>query len=695
MGEARHGIGSLVRRVGALLGPGYALPVVVAHHILLGLAVAALAGAAVRLASYTGAEGLQRIVAAAVFGAAFAVAEALGLGLAGLGASSLALAVAAGLTWAGGRALRAPAVAPRDELIAWWANARPLTRLSLVAALGAWATWSVWLVRFPGLGADSMIYHLPEIIGWVHNGHPGSTPSVFPGIPVGSYPLTNEVLVEWGSAISRSFVPVILIAPAMVLLLATAGWTGLRSIRVPTLPTALTVATICLTPALTHWQMNGPHTDLPAMAWLACAGTLCAGSRQHPRLLVPMTVAAGLAVGTKTTALPLMALLTVIAATMHRERLRPLAPALLAGSGLAFVVGGVWYLRNLLRHGSPFWPFVPAPWGDSRPQIVAPSGHVLKHVDVSFLDRPGATLTVISHHWADPFGGSLLMLGLALLAPLVVRRLPVVFAAAATGVSLLLWMNSPFTGLAVGFPNGGTAFSTMRYLLPTFLAAGVTLALASREGRVGQRYALGALAASLAATAWQLFHLHFPSVPPVEEVAGGALAAALLVVLLTPLLARRLPWPSLVRLGRLPAVVAGGAVLALGASGFLERQRAVTAPGSRQVFSARSALMEWFVRRPGFQSQHWPIAFTVVTNAALAGDRLQHRIDLIPAGEGCARVVARLRSGWVVANRAWPVPSCLTKMHPRWSGGEFLVYGGEPPGLVGRARQVRTPPAGG
>jgi hypothetical protein len=58
-------------------------------HALLGLSVVALSGAALRLASLTGARGLDRVLAAAPLAAAAAVLEALLLGLAGLGASRL------------------------------------------------------------------------------------------------------------------------------------------------------------------------------------------------------------------------------------------------------------------------------------------------------------------------------------------------------------------------------------------------------------------------------------------------------------------------------------------------------------------------------------------------------------------------------------------------------------------------------
>ena len=174
---------------------------------------------------------------------------------------------------------------------------------------------------------------------------------------------------------------------AMVVLLAAAGWMGLRSLAVAPPVRALAIGVLCTMPVLSASQLNGPNTDLPALAWLVTTGALCAAAvhRREPGLLAPALVAGGLAAGTKTTTLPLAAAALLVAAYLLRPRLRAVAgPLALAAVG-ALVVGGTWYLRNLVDHGTPFWPFFTGAWSDPPPLA-------LHRMDVSFLERPVRTM---------------------------------------------------------------------------------------------------------------------------------------------------------------------------------------------------------------------------------------------------------------------------------------------------------------
>jgi hypothetical protein len=85
----------------------------VLRHLLWALSVAALAGAALRVASLSVPGGLVRVVAAAVIAVATAIVQALALGLVGLGSSPPALAASAVATW-----IVVRAATPRPELAA-------------------------------------------------------------------------------------------------------------------------------------------------------------------------------------------------------------------------------------------------------------------------------------------------------------------------------------------------------------------------------------------------------------------------------------------------------------------------------------------------------------------------------------------------------------------------------------------------
>src|SRR3954451_237783 len=174
--------------------------------------------------------------------------------------------------------------------------------------------------------------------------------------------------------IARSFVPLILWAWGTLPLMATAAWGGLRALEVPRLAAVLAAGALCTNPWLLGWQSKGRVTDPPALAWLVVCAGLVAMSGRNRALLVPAVVAAGLAMGGKTTVLPNLVLVLAIGlwagwrarGTRNEGPVRPLLIAALVATG----VGAFWYLRNLVEHGSPFWPLIATPWGDPRPPAV-------------------------------------------------------------------------------------------------------------------------------------------------------------------------------------------------------------------------------------------------------------------------------------------------------------------------------------
>jgi len=144
------------------------------HHALLGLGVAGLLGAAWRVADNAAPAGLARVVATAVVAAALAVLEALALGIVGAGGSSVALALAAVLTYAvAWRLIARPELSARVEVIDWWGAAKRPARAAAGAGVVLLVGWIGWQLRTRSSGRTGS----PTTCRWPRRG-----PS--PAIPV-------------------------------------------------------------------------------------------------------------------------------------------------------------------------------------------------------------------------------------------------------------------------------------------------------------------------------------------------------------------------------------------------------------------------------------------------------------------------------------------------------------------------------
>ena len=636
-----------------------------AHHVALAGAAAALLAAGFRAAAALGARGLERVVAATVTGVAAAVLEAMALGLVELGGTTVALLVAALLTWGLSRAvLPDPEPSASSELAFWWADTPVPVKLALGAVAGAGLMWAAWLVRHPALGLDSVQYHLTEAVIWVREGSPGAG---LGGLleKRTSIPLVSEVLVAWQLGLSRSLVPAALLAPASMLLLVLAGWLGLRTLGAGRRLSALAIAALCATPMISHYQYNGAHNDLPALAFLVATAALAGASRRTPALMAPALLAGGLAAGTKTTALPLTVLVLGLALWAVRSQLRELRRPLLLAAVPALVLGSFWYLRDLVEHGSPFWPDLALPWGDPASR----SGP-------AFLDRPRATLDEFLDDYLEVYLGGLIMLAGAFLAPLVTRRREVLLGAAVTAASMLLWLSAPTTGAAEEGTTFGT-LSTLRYTLPALAAAITTLALGARGEGPGGPFAVGVLGVALAVNVFQTADLGFPNVPgPAVPLLGAALGAAAAFVLtrLRPERLAPLPRGAAWAAGA-AAVVSAGAMLAAGAPGFLERHARAYAASTY----GEAPMIAWLARQPEFRDGSEPVAMSPVPNAPVVGDDLGHRLELIPLDEPCTLVRERVRRGWVLLNylqlsAGFSAAGCLDHLRPAVEGPSFRAY---------------------
>jgi hypothetical protein len=648
------------------------------HHVLLVLAVLALGDGALRVAALACPDGLERALATAVIATAAAVCMALALGLLGLGTDTAALCIATALVWLAARAtLPAPALSPVAEFGRWWDGQGTPARVAVGALGGVVIAWAIWQLRHPSIGFDGSVYHYAEVAGWVANGRPGSILLLSYDLPYGNYPLTDEVVLAWAAGIARSWVPLSLWNPFMWVMLVLASVATLRNLGVPRLGIGLAIVALAGSPVVIR-QLNEPQTDLPTLAWLACTAALASGAGRRPALLPVAVVAGGLSIGTKTTAAGMVLVALALGAVLARGQLRRLAPWVVGALAVATAVGGVWYLRNLIDHGSPVWPFNTGPFGDARP-------HFLTLIDTSFAQRPLETLDGRLGAYTARLGGTWLLLagGVAVLAMGALARdrlrMTLLGAGGVALIGLLLWSIAPGTGEQTPAQLLGADWpiSTARYVLPAAFAAMVALALATRLpgwlGRIATLLLAAAATWSVVATA----RVPFPWTPSIPVLLAGAAAGALPAFLLRPAL----------RVGRAQAgaLVAAAAVvvgigLALASDGFVARHAAV-----RNSSALGRDMIGWFAAQPWFDEGDGEISFVARSVLApLAGDHFSHRLVLLPPTASCRRVRAAAAQTPLVFTdpgflkgflgvRGFTTPTCVAARKSTYDDGLFRV----------------------
>jgi hypothetical protein len=248
-----------------------------------------------------------------------------------------------------------------------------------------------------------------------------------------------------------------------------------------------------------------------------------------------------------------------------------------------------------------------------------------------------------------------------------------VIAAGAVLGGLLLWANSPITGLSTGpqtLPE--TVFSTTRYLLPVLASACVALALAARDGGRFRAAAPAALAAAAGVNLVQTFRLEYPIAPAATTPLAGALAGGVAVVLLARLRPRGGLDAARRRAGALAGALGLGLALAIPAAGLVERH-GESAPGE-SGFAVRRLVAD-----PAFRSGSAPVATAPAFIAPLAGDRLRHPLEAIEPGEGCPDMARRARSQWIVVYTGLVdtrTPQALRRCLPRptYRGPGIALY---------------------
>jgi 4-amino-4-deoxy-L-arabinose transferase-like glycosyltransferase len=515
--------------------------------------------------------------------------------------------------------------------------------------VGALAAWIAWNVHAPSISPDGVYYHVPEIVRWAQDGHAGGVLSIHPLFPVGAYPLTHEVLLTWGVSMSRSVTLVSACGPAFLSLLGLSSWSAVRRVGGSHVMAGLVAVALCTLPLLIGAQPDGSLNDLPGLAWLATAVTFAIGARARPALGFPALLAAGLAAGAKTN-LALFAFVAAFVAVVAMLRQGSTTLRVQAGLGviLALGTGGVWYIRDLVTHGSPVWPFASTPWGDPQPPAFRTYTSLLQDPSATLHGRTGPYLALAS-------GGILLVLG-GVAAAVIGRSRATRLAGATVLVGLLVWAASPTSGLST-FALLSAPVSQLRYLLPVIATAALGLVLLVRDRPTSELVVRATFGAAIAWNLGQdLFGQTAPAFPKKALVAGAVAGAA--AFWLSRRFVPRTRWAGSVAL-------AGGAAGLVALLGVAVRNHDARLAAHDRAFDQQ--LARYMSRQPGFFRSTSGVAMAPELSGTLVGYRLRHRLRLLSLPAPCADLAALRQRSWVIvrdeeANRrllGYRIPACL------------------------------------
>lgn len=255
---------------------------------------------------------------------------------------SIGAAIGAALWWLGGRGSEPRAELPQQTR--WALLAAAALVLSYLAGL-------IWILRStPQLANDPLTYHLPAAVEWLQQ----RRLTLFEAWlynPANTYsPLAGSMFIAWlmaplGNDVLANFVQMpalLLVFFVMIDLLRSLGardWTALVA----------ALAVVLSRPLLSQTLLA--KDDLFVAAFFVAALSGLARLRRDDRWSAARVgVAIGLMLATKYTALLMLPVLALAIGARQR-------PAQWLGAmGIALLLAGPWYLRNLLLTGNPLYP---------------------------------------------------------------------------------------------------------------------------------------------------------------------------------------------------------------------------------------------------------------------------------------------------------------------------------------------------
>jgi len=408
----------------------------------------------------------------------------------------------------GARPVRAHDGGPLVSLGSWCKPVNVLAGLGAGLVGAQWLAASVHNLRVGMRSSfDTLWYHGPMAANFVQDAsithiHYFDDNAITAFYPGGSEVLHASGILFFGDDVLSPLLNLVFLALAVL-----AAWSIGKSLG--SAPASLLGALLVLgTPAFVRYEPGGGYNDVVGIAFvLAAVALLLRGNARGPALVLA-GVAGGLAVGTKFTMLAPVGVLAlgVVLVTGRGRRFRVLS----AWAGGIGVMGGVWFVRNVVVAGNPLpgLSFSLGPLSLAALPSTTPIDNVAGHLtDWSFLRHvfvPGWSETMGPGWMVTIVGGVLGGLLIAIRARVVVAR--VAGAAAVVGFAAFL-------------------------VTPQYLAASATLFSQN------VRYAAPAFALGLVV---------LPALPMLRTRSGARLliVAAFLVLMLTQLRARELWMPG-------------------------------------------------------------------------------------------------------------------------------------------------------
>jgi hypothetical protein len=294
--------------------------------------------------------------------------------------------------------------------------------VSLVATLVAvqWAGYVRDSYRAGITSVDSIHYHLSFAARFAQMGEVSNLNFLWFDPIWTFYAQTSELfhavgMVAFGRDIASPLLNVMWLALALL-----AAWVLGRPFGMGHVAVAMT-ALVFASPFTALTQSGSALNDTPALACLLASLALLAQGDRRPCVFAVAGIAAGLAAGTKVTTLaPVVAITVVVLAMAYRNRRWSTAAA---WTGATAVIGGFWYLRNLVRAGSPM-PGVSIP---GFPSIRLPSVDAYGRTVADYLGNSHFWRAVVPDGFRQVFGPSspavLLLAGTGLVVGVAALRL--------------------------------------------------------------------------------------------------------------------------------------------------------------------------------------------------------------------------------------------------------------------------------